>query len=159
NYSGIAACLRNRCLRTLREYWRWRKPRLYMFPTRILGRRLDQPILTNLSGLHVARLRVGPASANASRRILCATVGRLTCWMQVPTCAPFRFCSATAIWKPQRSTCIIGGDVTVGPEPNSCFGPLVKSPNSFIFPLKTSCKRLVGCECLAHFHELRGEPS
>jgi integrase/recombinase XerD len=31
-------------LETLREYWRWRKPKLYMFPTRTLGRRLDQPI-------------------------------------------------------------------------------------------------------------------
>jgi integrase/recombinase XerD len=24
-------------LETLREYWRWRKPKLYMFPTRTLG--------------------------------------------------------------------------------------------------------------------------
>jgi integrase/recombinase XerD len=31
-------------LETLREYWRWRKPKLYMFPTRTLGRRLHQPI-------------------------------------------------------------------------------------------------------------------
>jgi site-specific recombinase XerD len=31
-------------LETLREYWRWRKPKLDMFPTRSLGRRLDQPI-------------------------------------------------------------------------------------------------------------------
>ena len=31
-------------LETLREYWRWRKPKLYMFPTRTLGRPLDQPI-------------------------------------------------------------------------------------------------------------------
>ena len=31
-------------LETLRVYWRWRKPKLYMFPTRTLGRRLDQPI-------------------------------------------------------------------------------------------------------------------
>ena len=30
-------------LETLREYWRWRKPKLYMFPTRTLDR-LDQPI-------------------------------------------------------------------------------------------------------------------
>jgi integrase/recombinase XerD len=28
----------------LREYWRWRKPRLYLFPTRTYRRRLDQPI-------------------------------------------------------------------------------------------------------------------
>jgi integrase/recombinase XerD len=31
-------------LETLREYWRWRKPKLYLFPTRTLGRRLDQTI-------------------------------------------------------------------------------------------------------------------
>jgi site-specific recombinase XerD len=31
-------------LETLREYWRWRKPKLYMFPTRTGGRTLDQPI-------------------------------------------------------------------------------------------------------------------
>jgi len=31
-------------LETLREYWRWRKPKLYMFPTRTLDRRIDQPI-------------------------------------------------------------------------------------------------------------------
>jgi site-specific recombinase XerD len=28
----------------LREYWRWRKPRLYLFPTRTCGRSLDRPI-------------------------------------------------------------------------------------------------------------------
>ncbi len=31
-------------LEALREYWRWRKPKLYLFPTRTLGRRHDQPI-------------------------------------------------------------------------------------------------------------------
>jgi len=31
-------------LENLREYWRWRKPRLYLFPTRTLGRRLDHSI-------------------------------------------------------------------------------------------------------------------
>src|SRR5438128_12427360 len=31
-------------LETLREYWRWRKPKLYMFPTRTRRQRLDQPI-------------------------------------------------------------------------------------------------------------------
>ncbi len=31
-------------LETLREYWEWRKPKLYMFPTRTRGRTLDQPI-------------------------------------------------------------------------------------------------------------------
>ena len=31
-------------LESLREYWRWRKPRLYLFPTRTCRHRLDQPI-------------------------------------------------------------------------------------------------------------------
>src|SRR5262252_2061551 len=31
-------------LEVLREYWRWRKPTLYLFPTRTYRRRLDQPI-------------------------------------------------------------------------------------------------------------------
>src|SRR5258705_7254564 len=31
-------------LEILREYWRWRKPRLYLFPTRTCSRSLDQPI-------------------------------------------------------------------------------------------------------------------
>src|SRR5215831_10436352 len=31
-------------LETLRAHWRWRKPKLYMFPTRTRGRTLDQPI-------------------------------------------------------------------------------------------------------------------
>ncbi len=31
-------------LETLREYWHWRKPRLYLFPTRNRQHRLDQPI-------------------------------------------------------------------------------------------------------------------
>jgi len=31
-------------LEVLREYWRWRKPRLYLFPTRTCGGKLDQPI-------------------------------------------------------------------------------------------------------------------
>jgi integrase/recombinase XerD len=31
-------------LEILREYWRWRKPKLYLFPTRTCRRRLDRPI-------------------------------------------------------------------------------------------------------------------
>jgi integrase/recombinase XerD len=31
-------------LETLREYWRWRKPKLYMFPTRTRGLPIEEPI-------------------------------------------------------------------------------------------------------------------
>ena len=81
---------------TLREYWRWRKPRLYLFPTRTCQQDSISRFRTKPSGLHAARLRVAPVSANASPRTRCATVGRLTCWRRAPTCAPSRFCSGTA---------------------------------------------------------------
>ena len=61
---------------------------------------------TRPSGSHAARPRAAPASANASPRTRCATVGRPTCWRRAPTCAPSRFCSGTAIWRPPPSTCI-----------------------------------------------------
>ena len=94
-------------LETLREYWRWRKPKLYMFPTRTLGQHDSiSRFPTRPSGSHVARPRVGPASANALPRTRCATVGRPTCWRRAPTCAPSRFCSDTEIWKPPPSICI-----------------------------------------------------
>jgi len=46
-------------LETLREYWRWRKPRLYLFPTRTRQHRLDQPISDKT---------VWIASSNAAQR-------------------------------------------------------------------------------------------
>ena len=93
-------------LETLREYWRWRKPRLYLFPTRTRAQSSISRFRTKPSGSHVARPRNAPASASASPRIRCATVGRPTCWRRAPTCAPSRFCSGTAIWRPPPSTCI-----------------------------------------------------
>ena len=93
-------------LETLREYWRWRKPRLYLFPTRTRQHRLDQPISDKTVWIACSDAAQRAASANASPRIRCATVGRLTCWRRAPTCAPSRFCSGTVIWKPPPSTCI-----------------------------------------------------
>ena len=94
-------------LETLREYWRWRKPQTLPVPHAhpSAGRSISRSP-TRPSGSHVARPRIGPASANASPRTRCATVGRLTCWRRAPTCAPSRFCSGTAIWRPPPSICI-----------------------------------------------------
>src|SRR5256886_456121 len=93
-------------LQTLREYWRWRKPRLYLFPTRTRQHSLDQPISDKTVWIACSDAARGLASANASPRIRCATVGRLTCWRPAPTYAPSKSCSGTVIWKPPPSTCI-----------------------------------------------------
>jgi len=89
-------------LETLREYWRWRKPKLYMFPTRTRGRTFEQPISDKTVWI-ACRRRAGPASVNVSPRTPCATVGRPTCWRRALTYAPSRFCSGTVIWKPPPS--------------------------------------------------------
>ena len=93
-------------LETLREYWRWRKPRLYLFPTRTLQGDSISRFRTRPSGLHVAMPRAALVSANASPRTRCATVGRRTCWRLAPTYAPSKFCSGMATWKLPLSTCI-----------------------------------------------------
>jgi len=57
------------------------------------------------SGSLVAKLRVGQASTNALLRTHCATVGPPICWKRAPTCARFKFCLDTEIWRPLLSTC------------------------------------------------------
>ena len=92
-------------LESLREYWRWRKPRTYLFPSRDPRRGPEQPI-SDKSVSHVARPHATLASVNVLPRTPCATVGRPTCWKGAPTCAPSRLCWGTGISKPPLSTCI-----------------------------------------------------
>ncbi len=93
-------------LETLREYWEWRKPKLYMFPTRTRGRTLDQPISDKTVWIACSEAARQAASRNVLPRTPCATVGRPTYWKRALTCEPSRFCSGTRIWKPPPSICI-----------------------------------------------------
>src|SRR5207244_11597177 len=81
-------------------------PRPTCFQAAIPGADRNNPFRTRRSGLHVARPRVGLASANESPRIRSATVGRPIRWRPAPICALSRFCSGTGIWKPPPNTCI-----------------------------------------------------
>src|SRR5213594_579517 len=56
-------------LETLREYWRWCKPKLYMFPTRIRGLPAEEPIADKKAKAAVTRaleIDDGLAEAHAS---------------------------------------------------------------------------------------------
>ena len=83
-------------LETLREYWRWMKPKTYLFPGTVNGWRADKPITPKMlvgslpgssatSGHHKARY-----AAHSS-----PLVSRRTCWKEEPTCPPCRCCSDT----------------------------------------------------------------
>ena len=53
-------------LETLREYWRWMKPKTYLFPGTIKGWRADVPITARWSGRHAVKQPSGPAFKNVS---------------------------------------------------------------------------------------------
>src|SRR5450759_2162298 len=79
-------------LETLREYWRWRKPRLYLFPTRNRQHTLDKPISDKTVWIACSdaarragiRKRVTPHSAAPQLGDSLVGGGH-------PTCAPSRF--------------------------------------------------------------------
>jgi integrase/recombinase XerD len=80
-------------LETLREYWRWMKPKTYLFPGLINGWRADVPITPKVVWDAVAEARTSagiqkhgqaPVSRSTLRRTRCATVSRRTCWKQAP---------------------------------------------------------------------------
>ena len=53
--------LSEKLLETLREYWRWMKPKIYLFPGMVRGRRVDVPITPAIAWVAVdtARKRAG----------------------------------------------------------------------------------------------------
>ena len=78
----------------LRDYWKRARPGEWLFPGRP-ARPAD------LSAHHQPYLpggeRSSAASANRSRRILCAMPSPFICWRPAPICAPSSCCSAIAI--------------------------------------------------------------
>ena len=49
--------LSEKLLETLREYWRWMKPKTYLFPGMVKGRRVDVPITSRIPWVAVTRAR------------------------------------------------------------------------------------------------------
>ncbi len=93
-------------LETLREYWRWMKPRTYLFPGTVNNWRADKPITPKVVWKAVTKLVSGPPSTSVSRLIYFDTASRRTCLKPVLTCALSRFCLAMPRSAIRHSTCI-----------------------------------------------------
>ena len=103
-------------LETLREYWRWRKPRTYLFPSSERWPARNNPSPTRPSGMPVKKLLATQVSASGSALIACGTASPHTCWKRGQIYAPFRFCWAMVIWKRRQNTCICRNGI-YGPSP------------------------------------------
>jgi integrase/recombinase XerD len=92
-------------LETLREYWRWRKPKTYLFPSRDPRRGPQQPISDK--SVWIA-CQEAARHAGLNKRITPHTLRHswATRWRRAPTCAPSRFYSGMATWRPPPSICI-----------------------------------------------------
>src|SRR3974377_2369189 len=97
-------------LDTLREYWRWKKPRTYLFPSSERKRGKQQPISDKTvwyackeAARHAGLTkRVSPHGLRHSFA---------TCWKRGQIYAAFRFYWATVIWKRRPNTCICRNDI------------------------------------------------
>ena len=86
-------------LENLRVYWRWLKPRTYLFPSRMY-RDHEQPISdkTVWRGVHRSSEEERPSQGGLTRTWF-AMPGPRICSKPVRTCAPSSFCSAMRIWR------------------------------------------------------------
>ncbi len=76
-------------LEELRSWWRWKKPRAYLFPSTAGQRGVTSLSPTRPSGTHATQQLRAQGSRRRSIRIHYGTALRRTCSKPVPTCARF----------------------------------------------------------------------
>ena len=103
-------------LDTLRKYWRWKKPRIYLFPSSERNAARSGLSPTRPCGMPVKKPLATQVSPSGSALIACGTASPPTCWKRGQTYAPFRFYWATVIWKRRPNTCIFRNGI-YGPSP------------------------------------------
>jgi len=81
-------------LATLRAYWRWMKPKTWLFPGTIAGWRADNRSRRRWSGMPASPPRRARTFTNVFQRICCAIRTPRICWQLAPTCARSNCCSA-----------------------------------------------------------------
>jgi integrase/recombinase XerD len=93
-------------LETLREYWRWMKPKTYLFPGTVNGSRADKPITDKMLWAACRKQHNGQVSPNPFTRTYCATATRPICLKAAPIYQPCKPCSVMRISSPPPFICI-----------------------------------------------------
>jgi integrase/recombinase XerD len=107
-------------LETLREYWRWMKPKTYMFPGTVNGSRADKPITPKVlwEACREAAQRAG--ITKAVRPHLLRHYASLHIWWKgEPTCLPCKRCLGIPTSSPPPSTCIFPSVISARPARRS----------------------------------------
>jgi len=80
--------LTSKLLEALREYWRWKKPRVYLFPSKMSDPGVEQPI-SDKTVWNVCRAAATRAAfRRSSARIPSGIASPHPCWRPEPICAP-----------------------------------------------------------------------
>ncbi len=115
-------------LETLREYWRWMKPKTYLFPGTVNNWRADVPITEKIVWTAVAEAaKHAGRRASTCLRTRSGTVSLLTCSKPAPICARSRFCWVMPSSPTPLSTCTCPGVICkqfrVRWKPSRCLVP------------------------------------
>jgi integrase len=96
-------------LETLREYWRWMKPKTYLFPGTVKGWRADVPITEKIVWTAVAE---ATKRAGIAKRVSPHTLRHsfaTHCWKPEQIYSLSKCCSDTPSWTIRRSISICPG--------------------------------------------------
>jgi integrase len=92
-------------LETLREYWRWKKPKTYLFPSDEGHRGKAQPMSDESVWYACKQAARHAGFTKRVTRTHCDTVGPPTYWRQALICERFRSYSVMGIWRRPPSIC------------------------------------------------------